>query len=335
MAPKKYARSNRERGGGHEVVGVALVIASAFLLLCIVVPPILSDVSRAIRNVVLGLLGFSAYPVFLCTLILGVALIQNRSVNLSAKYIVSIAVMAVSALLILQLATSYKYLNEGFSAYISAVYSSRSTAGGLLFGVIAYGIQAAITQVFTYIVLGLVMAGMILVMTDVFHKARKGENKGKKGEAPVPKKQVFVKGQAQPRPVQPIADTSLFVGTIQPPERKYVSEGGSFREIESEKPPQILSGFQDKQPAFESYSPRSSVSVLPENGSEDEKRRAAREFLFGSSSSILGQPLSTATYTPPEAPTSSAPTQTQYLSPFAEQTAPMVPPVVSDRKSVV
>ena len=115
---KKYNNGRRKENhtSDNEIFGIVLVIISAFILLCIVVRPILGIISKGIFNVTIGVFGLFSYPLFLCTLLWGIALIQGRSANLRTRYKAGIVCMTVSLMFILQLATTHALLKESFSA---------------------------------------------------------------------------------------------------------------------------------------------------------------------------------------------------------------------------
>lgn len=215
MAPNKFSNADKreKNGGDNEILGIILVIISAFMLLCIVIQPILGSISKAIAHVVLGLFGLVSYPMFLCTLILGIALIQDRKIAIGIKNIFCIVILAFCACVILQLATSHSLLAYQFSSYVSGVYNGL-TAGGVFFGCIAYGISALITPIASYIVfsLAIVATAIYMLLPLLSHKARRG-SVTRKVE---PKHTNFVKGESIPKTVMPINDNTLFVDTIKP-----------------------------------------------------------------------------------------------------------------------
>ena len=62
----------------------------------------------------------SVGKLFLSTLLLGIALVRDLSLKISLKYKVCIGIIAFCVMMILQLATSFGFLGEGFSYYISS-----------------------------------------------------------------------------------------------------------------------------------------------------------------------------------------------------------------------
>ena len=79
MPSKKYnnGRRREKNESDNDIVGIVLIIISAFILLCIVVRPVLGFISLGIFNVVTGVFGLFSYPLFFSTLILGIALLQE------------------------------------------------------------------------------------------------------------------------------------------------------------------------------------------------------------------------------------------------------------------
>ena len=74
-------KKNKSSNGNHDILGVALIIVSAFLLLCIVIKPILGVFSEAIFGVMLGVFGIASYPMLIATLILGIFIFIGRKVE--------------------------------------------------------------------------------------------------------------------------------------------------------------------------------------------------------------------------------------------------------------
>lgn len=250
MAPRKYTNGRKsKREGGNEVLGIGLIIVSAFILLCIVIPPLIGIVSQFFYGVVTGVFGFVSYPLFIGLLVLGIALLQDWKISLPGKQIAEIAVIAFSFVMILQLAVTHSYLSVPFTEYISHVYGAKAATCGALFGVLAYGMKTALTAVFSYILL----SALILVMTFLLlGLGKKNVFKARKKTAvPETPQYKFVKGESAPQPVQPVTDTSLFVDSIIPTAPQIPkTESGSFQTLsEPQRPP--ISGYGNEAPIYD------------------------------------------------------------------------------------
>ncbi len=234
---KRHTDSRRsKRSGSSDLIGIAVIAVSAFFLLCIIIPIVLGAFGYFIRGVVLGVFGLFAYPLFLSTLLLGIALVRDLSLKISLKYKVCIGIIAFCVMMILQLATSFGFLGEGFSYYISSVYT-KLTAGGVFFGVLAYGLQAAVTQVFAYILLSTGVIICVLIMLDVFHRLG-GKKERKEPVEEEPKRLSFEKSDTPARMVKPIENNGLFVGNIVRTQNAHPvrTTGGDFTDMRSPEP---------------------------------------------------------------------------------------------------
>ena len=215
---KKYIDNGKrdKRSGNGDLLGIALIVVSAFFLLCIIVPIILGAISQAIRGVILGVFGIFAYPMFVALLGLGIALVRDFALDIKLKNRICIGIITFCLFMILQLATSFMYLGDGFSHYISSVFDAKFTGGGVLFGVLVYGMQALVGQVFTYIIMSLIIVVCVLVMVDVLARLKGGVRAKESAPEPEQSKAIsaFEKGDRPAKAVKPIPDSGLYVGKI-------------------------------------------------------------------------------------------------------------------------
>ena len=178
--PKRFdfitMNNYNKRDGGkrsdkdHDILGIVLMIISAFLLLCSAVPVIFGPVSKAVQSVFLGVFGIFAYALFAFVFAVGLSLLLRRSVSVSAKKIAVIAGIAFFLMLLLQLITTHSVLEEDTGVYIKTVYDQKWTAGGVIFGIIAYGVKSLLTVVGSYIVVSLLLAGCVALLVYLILK---------------------------------------------------------------------------------------------------------------------------------------------------------------------
>ena len=277
MPSKKYnnGRRREKAEGESDILGIVLVILSAFILLCIIVRPILGVISKLIYGVTTGIFGIFSYPLFFSTLILGIALIQGRKASLATRYKLGIVFMALSLMIILQLATTHSMLGETFSSYVSGVYSAKLTAGGVLFGVVAYAVQRLITPVVSYIVFSLLfIAAFTFFIALPLYGKRKND---KRAQTPEQANNSFVKGQAAPMPIRPITDNTLYVAQIVPTQQnRLIAEQTPLGE--NYELPQ-----KTQTPAINSAASNSSLSQFEpySKAPKQTERSKAYETLFG------------------------------------------------------
>ncbi len=217
MPQKKYKQKrNGNKNGNHEVLGVVLVIVSLFLLLCIVIPPILSVVSKAVFSIVLGVFGIVAYPILIAILLGGVSLLIHHSFGMpSRKTVICTVLLIFFGLIILQLASTHAFLGGDYGTYISDVYAAKYSAGGIIFGTIAFGLKTAITEIGCYVVFSVAVLIVIAVMTDLISRIRSLRKREPVNIAKMPPAPTFTT-RTDPQNVMPVESTAgLFVGTIE------------------------------------------------------------------------------------------------------------------------
>lgn len=236
MAQRKYKKRKNKNGvGNHDILGIILIVISAFLLLCIIVKPILGVFSEAIFGVMLGVFGIASYPLLLSTLLLGIFVLKGRTVSVSGKTVLGIALAVIFALIILQLASTHSFLRRNFSSYIDGVYSAKYSAGGVVMGLIAFGLKSLITEIACYIVFSVALVADILVMTSAVPRLREfsASRKTKKSErvvAPESPAAPLTADEAQ-RVITAVPTPGLFTGTIERNEPEFDVETGNSSDM--------------------------------------------------------------------------------------------------------
>lgn len=220
MSVNKYSRRKNGRSGDYDILGIVLIIISVFLLLCTIIPVMFGIVSQALRSVILGLFGVSAYVILTLMLAIGICLVTGRKVDVPASRIALVAGIAVFLLLLLQLVTTMGFIDMSFGDYLARAYEEKFTAGGLIFGIIAYALKA-INIVFAYIVfsLGLVACAGALgyfIYKDYMKKERAALHSGADENAPQHRRSVSFTDDVPPQRVHMHTPTKLFVENIVP-----------------------------------------------------------------------------------------------------------------------
>lgn len=179
MPPKGYSERKKEERirRSNETLGVILIIASVFALLCLATRGlILGDVGRAISNVVLGFAGYAAYPFFVCLLVLGIVKIRGIKTDVRPAVVTACVFVAIFVITIAHQASSARFFGNGFSAYEGEVYASKNTVGGVLFGLLAYPVHAVFGAVFSYVVYAVAILLSVMFCLPVFGKKKKKSN---------------------------------------------------------------------------------------------------------------------------------------------------------------
>ena len=175
MAVSRNKRNNnRKQKNNKDIFGLFLIIISAFFLLCLIIPGIFSLVSEGIRFVLLGTLGVFAYAAFGGLLAAGICICFGKKIHVSKSLLAFCTVALFLFLLILQIATTSNSITSGFGDYIKGLYGRDVyTAGGAIFGILAYGIANAMTVVIAYVVLILaLLAVSFFIGRKIYFKYR-------------------------------------------------------------------------------------------------------------------------------------------------------------------
>lgn len=233
MAQNRNRRNrNDKKENGRDILGILLVIISAFLLVCIVIPVLFGVISRAIFNVMLGVFGILSYPLLIAVLMAGVCLMLRRYASPSVKTVVCSVFIGLGAVVILQLATTHKFLSYNFSDYIATVYDVKYSMGGVVFGTLAFGLKKAITEIGCYIVFSLVILVALAILIDLVGIIRKlhGRERKKRVDPPVREESDGFDSDAQAKGVVRAGTSgSLYVHTITP--RVISAETGRSSEL--------------------------------------------------------------------------------------------------------
>ena len=233
---KQNRNTTNKSEAQKEIIGWVLTIVCGFLLLCVVIPVILGPVSGAITGLLWGVFGFSIYPILLCFFIAGIFLIKGYRLNTKPIYIVGISLVSLLFIFTLHLATTFSFLYLDFAEYISQVYSGFMadgpvTAGGVLFGIVVYGVQSAITPVVSFILYGIGIVALSFMMLN----KRFGILQARKAVVTQKREPAFIKTNSPTTRVVPLVDKGLFVQNITPKEQSaseaFVSSGNSFSNL--------------------------------------------------------------------------------------------------------
>ena len=260
-------RSRNSKNGNRDVMGLLLVIFSLFFLLCIVIPPILSVVSRAIFNVVLGVFGVMAYPILIALLLWGTFILIRKDFAPTRKSKACVFLLSLFVLLVLQLATTHPFLKQGYSNYIADVYSVKYSAGGVVLGTIAFGAKTVITEIGCYIVFSLAALIVIAVMTDVVSRIRNRKSSTKPAPVKPAARQGFT-DDIEAQGVIPVLPTNrLFVGSIERHTPEIRTEVGTSSGL----PPREMRRVTDYGPS----------SIIENDEPKVSRSDAARHTLYG------------------------------------------------------
>lgn len=94
-----------------------------------------------LHDFLLGTFGLFAYVLFLLMYIIGGALVKGEKYVYSKKYIVYLCMALISILAVFHIAFTFNMELTTYGNYLSSMYTSKSSVGGVLLGIIIYPLQ--------------------------------------------------------------------------------------------------------------------------------------------------------------------------------------------------
>ncbi len=164
LGRKKEDKENKNLVFTKETLGVVLILFATLMLVCLITrEKIFSIVGQSVNAFLFGLFGFFAYAVLIFIIALGVCLVSGKSLSTSKKRKVLITLAFIIVALLSHVATiSSKGLTYG--EYISTSYAmgaggiETTSAGGFFTALVAFVFSALLTDVGSYVVLGIALA---------------------------------------------------------------------------------------------------------------------------------------------------------------------------------
>ena len=115
---------------------ITLLAVSAFLCLCLL--GLFGGFGATISNFLVGFFGLAIYAYAFSAVAICVVLLCGGQIFIKGKALAKYLLLLATLILTLHTATSKDFFENGFFAYLMECYESTSTAGGMLFGIIAY-----------------------------------------------------------------------------------------------------------------------------------------------------------------------------------------------------
>ena len=149
-------------------IGISLIIFCCVSLLVLI-----TNVFNFYKVFLLGVFGLSIYPILFLLIGYSIVLILNKKLNFDKKMLwLSVATILVFDCII-QVALTSSFSFVGIADYLSACYSSSSTAGGVILGFIVYPFLAWFYEVGAYVVFSIALVVLIAVLIDsIYQKSR-------------------------------------------------------------------------------------------------------------------------------------------------------------------
>ncbi|MBQ7977649.1 MAG: DUF87 domain-containing protein [Clostridia bacterium] len=146
--------------------GIAVLVCAVFLLFCMIL-----NFLPFIRSFILGAFGLAAYPILAVVLAIGIILISKKSYSIAKNYVISVCVLYFIIVCVLQTALT-NIAGLGMGDYLSEIYNAKTTPGGALAGIFAYGFGNLFNYVGAYILFAIGSIICVAFMVDYFLKMK-------------------------------------------------------------------------------------------------------------------------------------------------------------------
>ena len=277
----------------RETVGMTLLLFSAVALLIALTRSLMfGEVGVAITAFLLGCCGYLAYPLLILLICGSLELVSGKRF-LPRKWVLWGAALVSAVFLIVHLATSTRFLGDGasYGAYLAACFTAGepgiagSTAGGILFGLIVYPLQAMLAVAGAYVVFAFLLAVLLFLCVRTTPLWNVILNAVERRRDTSSRKTPSEEGtRAYPDTFDELSGPSRVAGSL------YARQGSERPSY----PPQSYQGEQYGQPpvqepAAPSYTMPAQPSqqawsrpAAPEEGKPQTSSRTGREILFSS-----------------------------------------------------
>lgn len=125
-----------------------------------------------LHNFLLGTFGLFSYVLFLMLYIIGGALVKGEKYVYSKKYIVYLCMTLVSTLAVFHIAFTFNMQLSSYGEYLSQIYTSGVSVGGVLLGIIIYPLQKFLYPLGSLFLFLIVLAISIWLIYDYLTRVR-------------------------------------------------------------------------------------------------------------------------------------------------------------------
>ncbi len=174
MGKVKVSKNNNTK---KIVCSVAIAVAAALIIFAFC-GRFFNSVFRDIANFFVGSFGMAFYGMMIAVIVCCSFLLAGKSVRIPVKYVVHFCLLFVEIVLLVHMfSTVFLCYGEGgsmisfkeYAGFVYNYYSGVPTFGGIVFGMIAYGLQRVITIYGAAVVLFGLLAWSVIVTGDFFY----------------------------------------------------------------------------------------------------------------------------------------------------------------------
>lgn len=154
----------------QKIVGVIIVTVSILCLFCLI-----THFVPFIKSFLLGIAGLFCYPFFITAMAVGFAFVGHKRYVMPRKYAIYLSLTIIFILAVFQLIL---VPNTGlnFWEYLSLCYAQKSTAGGIILGLVTAPVLYLLNTLGAYIIFIALSLIFVALTVDYIHYLSKNEN---------------------------------------------------------------------------------------------------------------------------------------------------------------
>ncbi len=148
-----------------ETLGVVTVLfATLCLVFLITGDKLMYPVGGIVRGFLLGTFGYFAYAIMLYAIVSGVLLVVDKKIGYSNRFKLLLTLSFIAVALLCQVISMRNYSSLSYGEYLSKAYmlaqgdGAQATASGVIASLCAYGFSFLLTNVGSYVILGVLVA---------------------------------------------------------------------------------------------------------------------------------------------------------------------------------
>ena len=142
----------------------SLLVFFVFTLVCL-----FTNFLSFYKHFLIGSFGLVIYPIVILSICVCIIKLMNRSFSLDKNSLLYCLFIFISFLCILQMALTRTFDFSSFPSYMTDVYNSEYTAGGVIIGLIVFPFRYILHEVATYIIFSIVLVILVACAIDNYY----------------------------------------------------------------------------------------------------------------------------------------------------------------------
>lgn len=208
-------RQARQSKGNRIAFGILIIIVSLFCFLCDV--RAFGGVGRMVYGFLVGFFGLASYAYSIMGIVIGICIVFGIRPKMRASRAFIYFGMLILAIFALHIYTSSAHiLGAKYGEYLMNCYNNTNTAGGMLYGVVAFPLMKAVTTVGALVIasVGFFVLGFFAILPSLkrntVYTAASKEERNRTAKAPrfARKQKRYVEPEA-PRQVEALSSPAL------------------------------------------------------------------------------------------------------------------------------